>query len=81
MVSLSNHEGRVPGASFDRLRMRVVRVVSIARNHLPRLWAIARSPAGDAHVAGDGGLLGTPVDDEVVALGLARYGLVYGASK
>src|SRR5687767_10548047 len=31
-----------------------------------------RSPAGDAHVACDGGAAAAPVDDEVVALGLAR---------
>ena len=40
--------------------------------------AMVTSAAGHAHVAGDGRLPGAPVDDEVVALGLARDGLVDG---
>ena len=35
-------------------------------------------PAGDTHVPRHGGLVVAPVDDEVVALGLAADGLVDG---
>src|SRR5262245_16718737 len=41
------------------------------------LWC--SSAAGDAHVAGDGGLSRAPIDDEIVALGLARDRLIDGA--
>jgi len=40
---------------------------------------LAASTAGDAHVAGDGGLFGAPIDDEVMALGLAGNGRIDGA--
>src|SRR6266446_8965810 len=36
--------------------------------------AVDRSPAGHAHMPGDGGPVVTPIDDEVVALGLAVDG-------
>src|SRR6267378_8564256 len=36
--------------------------------------AADRSPAGHAHMSGDGGPVVTPIDDEVVALGLAVDG-------
>src|SRR5690348_6122306 len=39
----------------------------------PRSGDGRRSTARDAHVAADGRAVVTPVDDEIMALGLARY--------
>src|SRR6478735_8769041 len=66
---------RLPIACGRRLRQTVGTHRPICRDREPANWMRA-SAAGDAHVAGDGGLLRAPVDDEVVALRLACDGLV-----
>src|SRR3954453_15844775 len=51
------------------------------RNIRPQRSRGGLSAAGGAHMARHGGLLGAPVDDEVVAQGLARDGFVDGAGE